>query len=123
MTADAMPAMPTHYRATQIAYAQIIAQVQELIIGTRLTPQMALALAFIGDQIITPIDIKRYGYFIGTNMSYGLNQLESDGLIERVDQCVSADRRRRPVKLTAAGRRIAIALRSNLAAANRAIAS
>jgi len=115
-----MPAMPAHFRATQIAYAAMIAKVQKLIAGTRLTPQMALMLAFIGDQVISPADIQRYGYFIGTNVGYNLKELERDSMIERVPGLVSADRRRRPVKLTPAGRRIAAALRFALAKPDRA---
>jgi DNA-binding MarR family transcriptional regulator len=118
-----IPPMPTRFRTVQLAYAEMISAVQEIIAGTKLTPQMALMLAFIGDQIMTPADIRRYGYFIGTSLTYSLHQLERDSLIERIDQCVSADRRRRPVKLTEAGRRIAAALRTNLATANRVASS
>jgi DNA-binding MarR family transcriptional regulator len=99
MIDEPMPAMPAHFRATQIAYAAMIAKVQKLIAGTRLTPQMALMLAFIGDQVISPADIQRYGYFIGANVGYNLKELERDSMIERVPGLVSADRRRRPVKL------------------------
>lgn len=117
---EALPPMPSRYLLTQLAYAKMISDVQDLTIGTKLTPAMALMLAFVGDQVMTRTEIHRYGYFIGTNLTYSLEQLEKDRLIERLDGCVSADRRRRPVKLTEAGRGIALALRRNLAMAEPA---
>jgi DNA-binding MarR family transcriptional regulator len=109
---EPMPPMPTRFHATQLAYARMISAVQDIICGTNLTPQMALILAFVGDQIMSPADIRRYGYFIGTSLTYSLEQLTADHLIERVE---GQSRRHRPVKLTPVGRRIAASIRIKLA--------
>jgi DNA-binding MarR family transcriptional regulator len=115
MTDESMPPMPTRFRQVQLAYANMISAVQDVVCGTRLAPQAALILAFVGDQIMSPADIRRYGYFIGTSLTYSLDLLADDRLIERVDGLVSSDRRRRPIKLTPVGRRIAASIRSHLA--------
>ena len=117
---EPMPPMPTRLLATQLAYAQMILTVQNIVCGTNLSPQMALIIAFLGDQIMSPADIKRYGYFIGTSLTYNLDQLEDDHLIERIDGQFSSDRRRRPVKLTPVGRRMAASMRIILAKAAQA---
>jgi DNA-binding MarR family transcriptional regulator len=109
---EPMPPMPTRFRTVQLAYADMISAVQDVICGTGLTPQMALILAFVGDQIMSPVDIRRYGYFIGTSLTYSLEQLAADHLIERVE---GETRRHRPIKLTPVGRRIAASIRVHLA--------
>ena len=118
---EPMPPMPTRFRTIQLAYADTISAAQDVISGTGLTPQMALLLAFLGDQIMSPADIQRYGYFIGTSLTYSLDRLALDHLIERIDGLVSSDRRRRPVKLTPVGRRIAASIRSHLASSTPAV--
>ena len=112
---EPMPQMPTRLLATQLAYSQMILAVQNIVCCTKLSPRMALIIAFLGDQIMSPADIQRYGYFIGTSLTYNLDQLEKDHLIERINGLVSSDRRRRPVKLTLAGRRMAASIRIILA--------
>jgi DNA-binding MarR family transcriptional regulator len=112
---EPLPPMPTRFRTVQLAYADMISAAQEIVSGTRLTPPMGLILAFLGDQTMSPADIRRYGYFIGTSLTYSLDRLEEDDRIERLDGLVSSDRRRRPVKLTRRGLHMAASIRINLA--------
>ena len=109
---EPMPPMPARFNQVQLAYARMISAVQDIICRTKLTPQMALILAFVGDQIMSPADIRRYGYFIGTSLTYSLEQLAADHLIERVE---GKTRKHRPIKLTPVGRRVAASIRVHLA--------
>jgi DNA-binding MarR family transcriptional regulator len=88
--------------AIQTAYFDLMRAVSD--IAPDLSPDIALMLALIGDQTLTPTEIMRRKYFNGTNMSYSLVLLEKAGFIIRSS---APDRRKRPVTLTRKGMAIA----------------
>lgn len=116
MISEPMPPMPSRFLVTQLAYAKMITEVHDIVRGTSLTPQMALLVAFLGEQVMTRKIIHHCGYFIGTNLTYTLAELERSQLIERLNGAVSDDARKRPIRLTDAGRKLALAIRTRLAA-------
>lgn len=89
-------------RAIQTAYFDLMRAVSD--IAPELSPDLALMLAFIGDETLTPTEIKRRKYFHGRNPTYGLAFLEKAGFITRSS---APDRRKRPVTLTRKGMAIA----------------
>lgn len=61
----------------------------------------ALLLYNIGDSTLAAGDLRRYGYYLGTNVSYNLKKLVERGFISHTRS--KTDRRMVQVKLTDAG--------------------
>lgn len=74
-------------------------------VAPEIAPDLALMMALIGDQTLTPTEIKRRKYFNGTNPTYSLHYLEKEGFIQR--SRIGEDRRKNTVTLTRKGREIA----------------
>jgi DNA-binding MarR family transcriptional regulator len=88
--------------AIKTAYLDLMSFVEK--IAPAMSPELALMLAFIGDETLTPTEIKRRKYYTGTNPTYNLYRLEKAGFITRSS---TPDRRKRPVTLTRKGMAIA----------------
>lgn len=68
-------------------------------------PIQALLLFRIGDRILTSGEIRRGGFYNGTNVSYNLNKLEEAGLMLR-ERGKLGDGRKTRVELTKTGKHI-----------------
>jgi len=68
------------------------------------TAVQALLLYNIGDQELTPGELRGRGYYLGSNVSYNLKKLMSSGYIEK--KVSSLDRRSVSIRLTTVGKDI-----------------
>lgn len=89
--------------AIQAEYFDLMNRVAGVV--PEIAPDLALMIALIRDQILTPTEIKRRKYYNGTNPTYAFQTLEKEGFIER--SRVANDRRKNLVMLTRKGREIA----------------
>ncbi len=108
---EAMTPMPDYVQKILLEYADLIQMVQ-CAVPRSITPHMALILAFVGNELISPSELLRRGYYIGTNCSYALKTLERLGLI--TDR-PAKDKRSRLIELTSEGLEIAVKTRKVLA--------
>jgi DNA-binding MarR family transcriptional regulator len=104
--------MPGHIAPILQAYEDLMEDVKE-IIRNELSTSEALLLAFIGDRVMFPSDLRPYGCYFGTNASYTLRRLE-DGDFIKFDSD-KRDRRRKILSLTPKGLDIAERIRQGLA--------
>ena len=107
---ETMAPMPDHVQKVLLDYADLIQMVQ-CTVPRSITPHMALILAFVGNELISPSELLRRGYYIGTNCSYALKTLERLGLI--TDR-PAKDKRSRLIELTSEGLEIAVKTRKVL---------
>lgn len=108
-----MTPMPPHVMAIQVAYADLMYEVSRAIEGLDITPAAALMIAFIGDQEVKAKDIRTRDYYIGSNTSYNLKNLENYGYIKK--QKKGRDGREKYVSLTPQGLTLAETIREALA--------
>lgn len=111
-----IPPMPLYVIEVQRNYALMMEATRNAIWGAALAPDLALLLAFIGPSQVTATEAKRLGFFIGTNMSYGIRQLQDRGLIRKAR---GTDRRKWKIGLTAQGLEVAQRVRAALQAAEQ----
>jgi DNA-binding MarR family transcriptional regulator len=107
---ETMAPMPDHVQKILLEYADLI-QVVQCAVPRSITPHMALILAFVGTELISPSELLRRGYYIGTNCTYALKTLERLGLI--TDR-PAKDKRCKLIELTSEGLEIAIQTRKVL---------
>lgn len=111
-----LPSMPANTLVIQQQYAWLYGRICDALSTfsdhLTITPEAAMIVAFLGDREMTATEIKRAGYYIGTNTSYNLRKLEVEGLICRpVDK---KDRRLVRIVLTQSGLRLCVHLRKCL---------
>lgn len=111
-----LPSMPASTLVIQQQYAWLYGRICDAL-GTfservTITPEAAMIVAFLGDREMTAIEIKRSGYYIGTNPSHNLRKLEVEGLIYRLTD--KKDRRLVRVALTQSGLKLCVYLRKHL---------
>ncbi len=69
-----------------------------------ITAVQALLLYNIGDQELTPGELRGRGYYLGSNVTYNLNKLIASGYIEKKGS--ARDRRSVNIRLTRVGKEI-----------------
>lgn len=109
MIDTALPPLPVSVLAIQKAYAKMLSEIHSACWNLDIAPSMGMVVACLGDDTLTPAEIQRRGYFIGTNLTATLDKLEREYLIERVKK--ERDRRLNMVRLTLRGRTVAITIR------------
>lgn len=88
-----------HYRLLDVIKYEIDRQAR-----TEMTAIQALLLYHIGNETVSATDLRRRGYYMGSNVSYNLKKLIDGGFIDH--QRSKADRRAVQIKLTQAGLKI-----------------
>lgn len=71
---------------------------------TEMTAIQALLLYYIGSETLSAGDLRRRGYYMGSNVSYNLKKLTEGGFIDH--QRNKVDRRAVQIKLTPAGLKV-----------------
>jgi DNA-binding MarR family transcriptional regulator len=74
--------------------------------GPTITPPQVMVIYYIGDQTITVSELRRRGYYLGSNATHNLAKLISDGFIENTKS--NTDRRVTNIKLTVKGKKLCI---------------
>jgi DNA-binding MarR family transcriptional regulator len=106
-----MNPMPPHIPKILSAYDTLMEDVR-LLLKDDLPPAYALIIAAIGEEALTPKDIRRKKFYVGTNCSYALRLLElREYLTVKSDR---ADRRQKTVRLTEKGLGLAKKIRLSL---------
>ncbi len=110
-----MNPMPPHIPKILSAYDTLMEEVSLLLkdeLPPVLPPAYALIIAAIGEEALTPKDIRRKKFYVGTNCSYALRLLElREYLTVKSDR---ADRRQKTVRLTEKGLGLAKKIRLSL---------
>src|SRR5688572_25723102 len=115
--------MPSHIAPILQAYEDLMAEVKEIVrseVRNEISAAEALMLAFIGDSVLFPSDLKPYGYYYGTNAAHTLRLLEAGELIKLESD--KRDKRRKILSLTPKGLSLAERIRQGLAKRERVAA-
>jgi DNA-binding MarR family transcriptional regulator len=92
-------------------------QIQWEIGDASVSPSQALLIMNLGNDAVKAGNLRRLGYYTGTNASYNLNALEETGYLRRSN--VKGDRRQKLVSLTDKGLDLCIRLRRKLSVKER----
>jgi DNA-binding MarR family transcriptional regulator len=104
-----MTPMPDHVFTVQNEYDKLMRTVK-LVLGEHpITTDAGLMVAMIGCEMISADEIKAKRYYIGTNTSYTIRQLEKYGYLFR--EIVRNDKRKKAIRLTPKGRELADQIR------------
>lgn len=98
-----------HIIKIQSAYKKMLGATSYSGSSRQLPAQVMVLIACLGDQKLTPTNMARRGYWIGTNLSYTLSELEKRGLIVREQN--TADRRNVNISLSEAGLELCASIR------------
>lgn len=98
----------------QSAYASLLEEVSEALTGNQsIIPQWGIVLLCIGEREMTPSQLRKSSYYVGTNIAYFTRQMKSAGLITEAHW--HGDRKVRPICLTEKGLAIAEKIRAHFA--------
>ena len=109
------PPMPPYVLRIMVEHAKLMDALREGPLEySRLTPEVGLLLAYLGNGPAAPADLRRRGWWTGTNTAHPLKILEDLGFITKEQQ--SADRRKVLITLTELGEAMSRKIRLWLAA-------